>query len=116
MRAAFLSRAMRRAGDCPPYLVGPATGVLNATRVLSGEILRPGAVRNSFECVRSTSATKIFPLRSYAILRCAALTRAEKATLRKTNNEVFQAPGALTLGKRAFLIKRFGFFPSVDIR
>ena len=32
------------------------------------------------------------------------------------NNEVFQAVGALTLGKRAFLIRRFKSFPSVDIR
>jgi hypothetical protein len=32
------------------------------------------------------------------------------------NNELFYAVGALTLGKRAFLIRRFKFFPSVDIR
>jgi len=32
------------------------------------------------------------------------------------NNELFHALGALTLGKRAFLISRFRFFPSVDIR
>ena len=32
------------------------------------------------------------------------------------NNELLHASGALTLGKRAFLIRRFRFFPSVDIR
>ena len=32
------------------------------------------------------------------------------------NNELFHAFGALTLGKRAFLIRSFRFFPSVDIR
>ena len=31
-------------------------------------------------------------------------------------NELLHALGALTLGKRAFLIRRFKFFPSVDIR
>jgi hypothetical protein len=29
---------------------------------------------------------------------------------------MFHVIGALTLGKRAFLIRRFKFFPSVDIR
>jgi hypothetical protein len=29
---------------------------------------------------------------------------------------LFHPFGVLTLGKRAFLIKRFRFFPSVDIR
>jgi hypothetical protein len=29
---------------------------------------------------------------------------------------LLHAFGALTLGKRAFLIRRFRFFPSVDIR
>ena len=32
------------------------------------------------------------------------------------NNELFHAFGAFTLGKRAFLIRSFKFFPSVDIR
>ena len=32
------------------------------------------------------------------------------------NNELLHAFGALTHGKRAFLIRRFRFFPSVDIR
>ena len=32
------------------------------------------------------------------------------------NDELLHALGALTLGKRAFLIKGFGFFPSVDMR
>ena len=31
-------------------------------------------------------------------------------------NDLLHVFGALTLGKRAFLIKRFKFFPSVDIR
>ena len=32
------------------------------------------------------------------------------------NNELFHPFGALTVGKRAFLIMRSRFFPSVDIR
>jgi hypothetical protein len=32
------------------------------------------------------------------------------------NNDLFYAFGAVTVGKRAFLIKRFRFFPFVDIR
>ena len=32
------------------------------------------------------------------------------------NNELLHAFGALTLGKRAVLIRRFRFLPSVDIR
>jgi len=35
---------------------------------------------------------------------------------RNGDNALFHASGALTLGKRAFLIKGFRFFPSVDIR
>ena len=31
-------------------------------------------------------------------------------------NDLLHAFGALTLGKRAFLIRRFRFFPWVDIR
>jgi len=32
------------------------------------------------------------------------------------NGELFHACGALTDGKRPFLIRRFKFFPSMDIR
>ena len=35
---------------------------------------------------------------------------------KNSNAELSHAFGVLTLGKRAFLIKRFRFFPSVDIR
>ena len=41
---------------------------------------------------------------------------AKRDAKNNADNELFHAFGALTLGKRAFLIKRFGFFPSVDIR
>ena len=42
--------------------------------------------------------------------------RGKRDANKDRNNELFHAFGALTLGKRAFLIKRFIFFPSVDMR
>jgi hypothetical protein len=42
--------------------------------------------------------------------------RGKRDAEKDPNNELFHAFGALTLGKRAFLIRRFRFFPSVDIR
>jgi hypothetical protein len=48
----------------------------NATRVPSGEISGNAPSAIFFECVPSGSATKIFSPRSYAILRCPALTSA----------------------------------------
>ena len=42
--------------------------------------------------------------------------RGKRETKQDGNKELFHGFGALTLGKRAFLIRRFKFFPSVDIR
>ena len=42
--------------------------------------------------------------------------RGKRDAKKDRNNELLHAFGALTLGKRAFLIRRFRFFPSVDIR
>src|SRR5438876_160214 len=42
--------------------------------------------------------------------------RGKRDAKKDRNNELLHAFGAPTLGKRAFLIKRFRFFPSVDIR
>ena len=42
--------------------------------------------------------------------------RGNREAKRDCNNKLFQPLGALTLGKRALLIRRFRFFPSVDIR
>ena len=85
-------------------------------RVPSGEISGQSPSAIFFECVPSTSATKIFPLRSYAILRCRLNERGKRDAKKDRNKELFHAFGALTLGKRAFLIRRLRFFPSVDIR
>jgi hypothetical protein len=40
----------------------------------------------------------------------------KRETKKDHNNELLHAFGALTVGKRAFLISRFRFLPSVDIR
>jgi hypothetical protein len=42
--------------------------------------------------------------------------RGKRDAKRDRNSELLHALGALTRGKRAFLIRRFRFFPSVDIR
>jgi len=47
---------------------------------------------------------------------CGVKDRRKRDAKEDCNNERFYALGALTLGKRAFLIRRFKFFPSVDIR
>ena len=47
---------------------------------------------------------------------CGVKDRGKRDAKEDCNNELFYALGALTLGKRAFLIRRFKFFPSVDIR
>jgi hypothetical protein len=85
-------------------------------RVTAGEISGNAPSATFFECVPLASATKIFSPRAYAILRCPGLTSAENATQRKIATMNCHAFGALTLGKRAFLIRRFRFFPSSDIR
>jgi hypothetical protein len=41
---------------------------------------------------------------------------AKRDAKKNSDTELFHPFGVLTLGKRAFLIKRFRFFPSVDIR
>jgi hypothetical protein len=42
--------------------------------------------------------------------------RGKRDAKKDHNSESFHALGALTVGKRAFLISRFKFFPSMDIR
>src|SRR6266576_4861929 len=42
--------------------------------------------------------------------------RGKRDAKKDRNNELFHAFGALTVGKRAFLIRSFKFFPSVDRR
>ena len=57
----------------------------------------------------SAAIVRDFPLRGVN-------ERAKRETKKDRNNELLHAFGALTLGKRAFLISRFKFLPSVDIR
>ena len=57
---------------------------------------------------------------SVAIIYDLALRRVKDRGKRDAkgncNNKLFQALGALTLGKRAFFIRTFKSFPSADMR
>ena len=94
-----------------------ATGVLNATHVLSGRNLRPGAVRNFLLMGTIDVGTEDLCVAIVCYLALRGFTHGTKSDAKEDcNNEVFQAVGALTLGKRAFLIRSFKSFQSVDIR